>query len=156
MIVCETLWLLTSWYKCSAIAEMGDHLSTTDMGRKLGGCVPYGEVASPCNTMWPGLRPTFVPSGILVDPAVWPQQTWAENWGFCPLEGVELGPRQTQCCLGRDLPLYQVASWSIQLFDHNKHGQKVWGCAPFRGAGSPSSTMWPGPRPTAIPSGILP
>jgi len=32
-----------------------------------------------------------------------------------------------------------------------------WGCARFleRGAGSPSSTMWPEPRPTSIPSGIL-
>jgi len=25
----------------------------------------------------------------------------------------------------------------------------------FRGAGSPSNTMWPGPTPTPIPSGIL-
>jgi len=27
----------------------------------------------------------------LIHPAVWPQQTWAEIWGLCPL-GVELGP----------------------------------------------------------------
>ena len=25
--------------------------------------------------------PTSIPSGILIHPAVWPQQTWAENWG---------------------------------------------------------------------------
>ena len=30
-----------------------------------------------------------------------------------------LGPHLTQCGLGRCLPLYQVASWSIQSFDHN-------------------------------------
>jgi len=36
---------------------------------------------SPSNTMSPVLRPTFVPSGILIRPAVWPQQTRAENWG---------------------------------------------------------------------------
>jgi len=37
-------------------------------------------------------------------------------------------------------------------------GPKSWGggfCAPFRGAGSPSKTMSPGPRPTSVPSGIL-
>jgi len=38
----------------------------------------------PCNTMSPGPRPTSLPSGILFHPAVWPQQTWAENWGLCP------------------------------------------------------------------------
>jgi len=31
----------------------------------------------------------------------------------------ELGPHLTQCGLGRGLPLYQVTSWSIQLFGHN-------------------------------------
>jgi len=30
-----------------------------------------------------------------------------------------LGPHLTQCGLGRNLPLYQVASWSIQPFGHN-------------------------------------
>jgi len=33
--------------------------------------------------------PTSVPSGILIHPAVWPQQTWAENWGGAvPLLGI--------------------------------------------------------------------
>jgi len=41
---------------------------------------------------------------------LWPQQTWAENWG-----------------------LY----------------------VPWGGAGFPSSTMWPGPRPISMPSAIL-
>jgi len=39
------------------------------------------------------------------------------------------------------------------------HGPKLEGCcvpSPFWGrAGSPSNTMWPGPRPTSIPSGIV-
>jgi len=26
-------------------------------------------------------------SGILIHPAVWPQQLWAKNWGLCPLFG---------------------------------------------------------------------
>jgi len=33
--------------------------------------------------------------------------------GVCPFWG-ELGPNRTQCGLGRDLPSYQVASWSVQ------------------------------------------
>jgi len=65
------------------------------MGRKI------GEAGSPCNTMWPGLRPTFVPSDILIHPAISLQQTWAEIWsgGAVPL-GVELGPHLTQSCPG--------------------------------------------------------
>jgi len=35
-------------------------------------------------------------------------------------------------------------------------GRKLGDCAPSgRGAGSPSNTMWPGPRPTTTPSFIL-
>jgi len=45
--------------------------------------------------------------------------------------GWELGPHLTQCGLSRGLPLYQVASWSIQPFGHNKHGPKIGGCATF-------------------------
>ena len=56
---------------------------------------------------------TSIPSGILMHPAVCPQQKWAENW----------------------------AEDSTPFFG--------------RGAGSPSSTMWPVPRPTSMPSAIL-
>jgi len=38
-------------------------------------------------TKSPGPRPTSVPSVILIHPAVWPQRTWAENWGLCPFWG---------------------------------------------------------------------
>jgi len=34
--------LLVFLNKCSAVAEMGDRLATVDMGRKLGGCAPFG------------------------------------------------------------------------------------------------------------------
>ena len=84
---------------------MGDRLATIDMGRKLGGAVPlWAEADSPSNTIWPGPWSTFVPSGILIHPAVWPQQTWAENWEAVPLWGggagfpsntVWPGPRHT-------------------------------------------------------------
>jgi len=76
---------------------------------------------------------------------------------LCPFpEGGRAEPHLTQCGLCRDLPSHQVAFWSIQPFGHNSHGLKIGGCAPLKGAaGSPSNTMWPGPRPTSITSGIL-
>jgi len=47
------------------------------MGRKLGGLCPFGGrgAGSPSNTLWPGPRPTCVPSFILIHPTVWPQCT---------------------------------------------------------------------------------
>jgi len=100
--------------KCSAVAEMGDRLTTIDMSQKLG-AVPFFKGGS-----------------------------WI--------------PNLTQCGLGRGLPSYLVASWSIQPFSHNRHGPKSGGCcAPFLGriTGSPSNTVWPGPKHTSIPSFIL-
>jgi len=44
--------------------------------------------------MRPGPRPTFVPSGILIHPALWPQQTWAEILEEAVPLGVELGPHR--------------------------------------------------------------
>jgi len=41
---------------------------------------------------------------------------------------------------------------------HNRHGSKRGGggyCAPFTAAGTPCSTMWPGPRSTSVPSGVF-
>jgi len=38
-------------------------------------CPFLGGAGSPSNTVWPRLRPTSVPSGILIHPAVWPQYT---------------------------------------------------------------------------------
>ena len=52
--------------------------------------------------MWPRPRFTSIPSAVLIHPAVWSQQTWAEIGWLCP-------------------PLFFGG-----------------------GAGSPSSTMWPG------------
>jgi len=98
------------------------HLATIDMGRKLGGCVPFfGGAASPSNTMLPGPRPTSVPSGILIHPAIWPQYMGRKLGGCCaPLSGEgELGPHVTRCHLGQGLPQCQISSCSIQIFGHN-------------------------------------
>jgi len=60
-------------------------------GPKIGGgALPplLGSGArSPSNTMSRGLRPTFLPSGILIHWAIWPQQIWAKNWGAVTLWG---------------------------------------------------------------------
>ena len=57
----------------SAVAEMGDHLATVEIGRKVWGCCAAFRrgAGSPSNTMSPGPRPTSVPS-ILIHPSVWP------------------------------------------------------------------------------------
>jgi len=147
---------LLLWFKqadkSSAVAEMGDSLATID-GPKSWGRLLYlffRGAGSPSNTVWPGARSTSVPSGILIHPAVWPQQTWAKNWGSCALLG-ELDPHLTQYRLGWGLPPYQVASLSTQPFGHSRHGprfiqkqalpasvnfQSGGCCATFRGMGS--------------------
>jgi len=65
--------------KSSPVAEMGNHLATTDMGRKVRAAVPFsfpwGSWLSPHLTQYtvsPGTRSTSQPSGILIHPAVWP------------------------------------------------------------------------------------
>ena len=94
----------------------------------------WWRAGSSSNTMWPWPRPTSVPSGILIHPAIWWQKTWAEKRGLlCSFLG-ELGPHLTQCHLGQGLPPYQVASWYIQPFGHNRHGLKIGrGQYPFWG-----------------------
>jgi len=58
--------------KCSGVADMGNRSERIDMAQN--GTVPFfGGAEFPSNTMWPGRRPTSVPSGNLIHPAVWPQ-----------------------------------------------------------------------------------
>jgi len=85
------------------------------MGQKLGdGCALF-SVAS-----WVPIQDKVawaeaylhgsIQSGILVHPAVWPQQTLTENRGPCPFRGGAAGsPSNTMSCRG-GLPPYQVAS----------------------------------------------
>jgi len=71
-ILHNVAYLPTKWY-----LDPSSHLATT-YGPKIGdGCAPLGEggPGSPSNTMWPGPRPTCVPTFILVRPTVWPQYT---------------------------------------------------------------------------------
>ena len=50
--------------------------------------------------------------------------------GAVPVWG-EIGPHPTQCGLGWGLPPYQVESWCMQPFDHNRHGPKSGGAVPI-------------------------
>ena len=134
------------------------------MGRKFGGGLrpPFGEggAGSPSNTKSPGLKlpPRQVPASSIQPfgrnkhgPKIW--------WGAPPPFGEgKRGLHLTQSRLGRGLASHQVTSWSMQGFGRNRYGRKLGGCAPLgagEGAGSPSNTMWPGPRPTCTPSFIL-
>jgi len=95
-----------------------------------------GAAGSPSNTESPGLRPTFVPSAILIHPAVWRNRHGTKigrSAGFVLLfgkRGGRLGPHLIQSRLGCGLPSCQVASLSLQPFGHNKHGPKIWGLRP--------------------------
>ena len=90
---------------------------------------------------------------------------WAEGRCCAPFRGGA-GPHLTQCRLGQGLPLYKwylihPAVWPQQTWATVYMDADIWlkdCCAPFSAAGgarSPSNTMWPGPRPTSTPSGVL-
>jgi len=75
-------------YGNSAVANLGDRSATINIAEKWeGAAVPLSVegYGSPSNTMSPRPRSTSTPTGILIHPAVWPQQTWAEECGLlCP------------------------------------------------------------------------
>ena len=137
---CAGMYFIT--YKSLAAVEMGDHLATINMGQKLLGRAPFlwGQEAEPHLTQCRLGRKFF----------------WASP---PPFWGGGLGLHLTQCPLGWGLHPYQVASWCIQPFGHNRNGPKKLGSGLclllVSGAGSPSNTMWSGPRPTCVPSFIL-
>jgi len=62
-----------------------------------------------------------MPSATLIHPAVWPQQTRAENWGggSTPFWGGEPGPHLTQCCLS-DLPACLLPTAYLHAYFHTK------------------------------------
>ena len=77
---------------------MGNRLVTIDMGRKVGDAeaLSLGELGLHLTQCRPGGPwSTSVPSGILIHPAIWPQQTPAENLGGVPPFQGELGPHVT-------------------------------------------------------------
>ena len=85
---------------------------------------------------------------------VWPQQTWAENWGAAPLRRTgspsnTMSPRPRPSSVPSGI-LIHPAIWPQQTWAKN-WSVPLWG----RGAVSPSNTVWPELRPTSMPSFIL-
>ena len=70
-VACAEAYLHNKWH-----LDSSSGLATIEMGRKFGGLRPlFGDrgAESPTNTKSPGPRPTSITSGILIQPAVWPQ-----------------------------------------------------------------------------------
>ena len=130
---CQWCWFIDCWTVNGKHEELGKRCHTellcavctvASEGQNVGGrsaavllCPRLGELGPRAHlTMSPVPRPTSVPSGILIYPAVWLQQTCLFGRAGCHL---------TQCGRGRStdrgqgLPPCQVSSWSIQPFGHN-------------------------------------
>jgi len=77
----------TKWHldPCSRLA--------TIHGRKLEGvlCLREGGVGERGPHLTQCRLGRGLLSGILIYPAVWPQQTWGQNWGLCPFWGGGAG-----------------------------------------------------------------
>ena len=99
------------------------------MGLKLGVPRPFrgGGAESPSNTKSPGPRPTSMPSASLIHPPVFHNRYGSKIGDFTLpfLARGELGPYLTQSRLGRVLPPYQVAPWSLQPFGRNRYAPKI-------------------------------
>jgi len=66
-------------HKSSAVAEMGDRLDTIDIGRKCWGSAPF--CGGGTGSAW---AEAYLRTKRKLDTSpVWPQETWAKNWGGC-------------------------------------------------------------------------
>ena len=105
------------------------------MGQKLtGGCASFGWgswVLS--NTMWPRSRPTSVPSGNFMHPAVWPQYMGQKVVGYCPPFLGVMGPHVNNVAWAE---AYLCTKWHLDPTSHlatTDMGRKLEeGCARLR------------------------
>jgi len=134
-------------------------LATIDMRRKSGVCRFWegelGPHVTQCSLAW---AEAYLRTKWHLDPSSpLAQQTWAEiGGGETVAFGSGMGPHLTQWCPGE---VYHRSKSNLDPSSRlatTNMGRK-WGVVPpfWEGAGSPSSTIWHGPRPTSIPSGIL-
>ena len=102
---------------------MGDHLATIDMGCRLYGrrqcpccCAPFrGGAGSPSNTVWPGMRPTGMPSSILIHSILWPQYTnVTDSTGQTHRQWSDRIARTVLQTIAQKLNLGLVTSYDIQ------------------------------------------
>jgi len=83
------VYFRTKWH-----LDPSSRLTTTDMGRNLGAPPPFGGrgAGSPSNIMSLGLRPTSLPSGILIYPEPFGHNRYGPKIGeLCPFGGGEAG-----------------------------------------------------------------
>jgi len=93
--------VISSENKSSAVLDMGDRFAAIDMGGKVrgcyapfrGGCCAFGGAWFPSNTVWPGPRPTFLPSDILIHPTIWPQYRQTDMTDNGPIAQGEPSPK---------------------------------------------------------------
>jgi len=126
---------------------------------KIGGLPPFGEgswVPIQHNVAWPK---AYLPAKCHLDPSsrmgtIDMCRKLVE--GLCSFFSGGTSPRLPQCGLSRGL-LY--TKWHLDpssRFATIDMGRKLGVCLLVgRLAGSPSRTMWSGPRPTKIPSAIM-
>jgi len=115
-------WIYTCTYTSfqkSMKLKFFSRFATIDMGRKLG-AVPVIWTEAYLRTKW------------YLDPSSRLAKTRAENWGGgCTHLGLG---RHLTMWQSRGLSPYQVPSWSIQPFGHNRHGPNIAAAVPlFRG-----------------------
>ena len=93
------------------------------MGRKWGLC-PFrgGGAGSPPNTMWPGPRPTGVPSFVLIRPTVWPQCTNVTD------RQTGRTDRQRTDSIGRTV--LQTVAQKNEMLGKKRFNNKVLGLSP--------------------------
>jgi len=119
-------------------------------GPKRGGggllCPFHGGAGSPSNTTRPGPRSTSMPSATLIHPAIWPQETWAENWGLCPLFGNgELDTHLTQSPGLRPTSIWpqdMAKNWGLCPFGGGELGPHLTQCGQDRGLPVSEVSSW--------------
>jgi len=135
----NTMWPgLRSNFRTKWHVHPSSRLATIDMGWKLGAVPLLGGAEFLSNTTSPGPRPTSIPSGILIHPAVWPQRIWAENGGLCPFRGGGAGSPNSVAWAEAYLytKWHPDASSRLAIIEM---GQKLGGgCAAFLGELGPS------------------
>jgi len=115
---CGLGWSLPAYQMASWSLHPSSCLAT--WAKKWGMLCPlFWGSGVPINRMSCGMRPTSVPSGILIHRAAWHNKHGPKMGGCAPFREGELGPNLTQSGLVRGLPPCQVSSWSIQPFGHN-------------------------------------
>ena len=130
-------------------------------GPQIGELLPFLERGLGLQpTQSPGLRLTSTPSGILMNPAaIEHNKNGGKFWGFAPFFGRGWVPTKHHVAWTKaHLHTKCHLDLSSRLVTTDKDQQRGRGLCPLfgeGGAGSPSTTISSGMRPTSVPSRIL-